>query len=116
MENLLYTEILKNIISYISSRPNQKQIQLGKGITAFNASEIIAIGFDKTKEQVVHDIVNLQKEYKTKIGYVNRYKLQMFTTDQILNFQKFHTESDEDVKNYTELLDALEVILSKRKK
>lgn len=111
MENLLYTEILKNIISYISSRPNQKQIQLGKGITAFNASEIIAIGFDKTKEQV-----NLQKEYKTKIGYVNRYKLQMFTTDQILNFQKFHTESDEDVKNYTELLDALEVILSKRKK
>lgn len=60
--NVQYIEALHRLKSFITSPENTTDVQSDKGITAFSGTEIIAILFDTTKEEVMIDYLELFKK------------------------------------------------------
>lgn len=57
-----YIEALHKLKNVVTSPENLSDIQSGTGINAFHGTEIIALLFDKTKEEVMNDYLNLFKK------------------------------------------------------
>jgi hypothetical protein len=66
MKQTVYQMLVNNVAMGILSEENQREVNIGKGITAFQASEVLALALCKNKEEIIQDIINAGMKFQKK--------------------------------------------------
>lgn len=58
LKTIDYESAIKNVAIFIRSEENRKEVNEGRGLNIFQASEILSIVFFKSKEDVTSDFMD----------------------------------------------------------